>query len=214
MTSPTKLTLSSEERLLVNNSNWILTKRTIIEKAVLLLGELQGKIKPVILDYEKLLPQAIIHSEPKISKGESYRMLPYVLLDYPKYFDKENIFVVRTMFWWGNFFSITLHLSGQYKTAFAIALAKNVAALQLGNYYICVNDDQWQHHFEPDNYFTAAEKTSEELKSIILQRPFLKIARKFPLEQWDEMPIVLERSFIAMMELLTPSVSPEKNGKD
>ena len=102
MTSPTKLTLSSEEQLLVNNSNWILTKRTIIEKAVLLLSELQGKMKSVTLNYESLLPLAIISSEPKISKGESYRLLPYVLLDYPKYFDKENIFALRTMFWWGD----------------------------------------------------------------------------------------------------------------
>lgn len=202
MTSPTKLTLSSEEQLLVNNSNWILTKRIIIEKTVLLLGELYGKIKPTILNYEKLLPQAIITSEPKISKGESYRLLPYVLLDYPKYFDKENIFAIRTMFWWGNFFSITLHLSGDYKNKFAGALTKNIAVLRQDNYYICVNDDQWQHHFEPDNYFVAAEKNKEELKDIILQRPFIKIVRKFPLEQWNEMPVVLERSFAAMMELI------------
>ena len=202
MTSQTKLTLSSEEQLLVNNSNWILTKRTIIEKAVLLLSELQGKMKSVTLNYESLLPLAIISSEPKISKGESYRLLPYVLLDYPKYFDKENIFALRTMFWWGNFFSITLHLSGSYKAVFANALVKNITALQQDNYYICVNDDQWQHHFEPDNYFVAAEKNREKLKDIILQRPFIKIARKFPLERWNEMPIVLERSFAAMMELI------------
>ena len=202
MTSQTKLTLSSEEQLLVNNSNWILTKRTIIEKAVLLLSELQDKMKSVTLNYESLLPLAIISSEPKISKGESYRLLPYVLLDYPKYFDKENIFALRTMFWWGNFFSITLHLSGSYKAVFANALVKNITALQQGNYYICVNDDQWQHHFEPDNYFVAAEKNREKLKDIILQRPFIKIARKFPLERWNEMPIVLERSFAAMMELI------------
>ena len=202
MTSQTKLTLSSEEQLLVNNSNWILTKRTIIEKAVLLLSELQDKMKSVTLNYESLLPLAIISSEPKISKGESYRLLPYVLLDYPKYFDKENIFALRTMFWWGNFFSITLHLSGSYKAVFANALVKNITALQQDNYYICVNDDQWQHHFEPDNYFVAAEKNREKLKDIILQRPFIKIARKFPLERWNEMPIVLERSFAAMMELI------------
>ena len=55
---------------------------------------------------------AIVQSTPKIAKGENYLQLPYVLLDYPRCFDKENIFAIRTMFWWGNFFSITLHLSG------------------------------------------------------------------------------------------------------
>ena len=205
MIPPTKLTLSTEEQLLVNNSNWILTKRTIIEKVVLLLGELQSGMKPLITGHKKLLPSAIIASEPKISKGESYRLLPYVLLDYPRCFDKEDIFAVRTMFWWGNFFSITLHLSGIYKNEFVAAIVKNLDQLQQGEYYICINEDQWQHHFEPDNYFPAKEKTTEELKDILLQRPFTKIACKFSLTQWNEIPMILERSFSAMMELINPS---------
>ena len=32
----------------------------------------------------------------------------------PAVFSKENIFAIRTMFWWGNFFSISLHVSGKY----------------------------------------------------------------------------------------------------
>ena len=201
----TKIMLSPDELLLAQNSDWILTKRTIIEKAVQLLADLSGKIRPVIVNYEKRLPAAVIASEPRISKGESYLLLPYVLLDYPRCFDKENIFAIRTMFWLGNFFSITVHLSCGYKTEYAAVLIDHIDELQDGGYYICVNDGQWHHHFEPGNYFLAAGKNKGELEDMIQQRSFIKIARKFSLAQWNEMPAILDRSFSAMMELMTPS---------
>ena len=40
----------------------------------------------------------------KISRGENYRGLPYLILDYPAYFSQKDIFAFRTMFWWGHFF--------------------------------------------------------------------------------------------------------------
>jgi hypothetical protein len=58
----------------------------------------------------------------KISRGENYQLLPYIILDYPSYFSRNNIFAVRTMFWWGNFFSITLHLSGDHKINLLITI--------------------------------------------------------------------------------------------
>ena len=52
--------------------------------------------------------------EPKISKGEKYKGLPWVMLDYPRIFGKEDIMAIGTRFWWGHYFSVTLHLKGGY----------------------------------------------------------------------------------------------------
>ena len=51
---------------------------------------------------------------PKISKGEAYRGLPWLMLDYPRYFGKEGHLSIRVFFWWGNFIAIYLHSSGVY----------------------------------------------------------------------------------------------------
>ena len=128
---------------------------------------------------ENLFPLAVVQSMPKIAKGENYRQLPYVILDYPRCFDKENVFAIRTMFWWGNFFSCSLHLSGMYKILFAKALQKNIYLLQKNNFYICINKDEWQHHFEADNYFPVDILTEEKIKTIITQQHFIKVAVKF-----------------------------------
>lgn len=202
MTAQSKLILSDGEMQLVANTDWILTKRKIISKVQLLFGELSEIMQEIVLVGQEYLTADIVNSAPKIAKGENYQQLPYVLLDYPRCFDKENVFAIRTMFWWGNFFSCTLHLSGNYKTMFLQALEKNIAAMQQNNFYICVNTNEWEHHFESGNYIAANTLTGAEIKAILSQQHFIKVAAKFPLYQWNEMDVVLQKSFSDAVRLL------------
>jgi len=201
MNDISKLTLSDEEQQLVNNSNWILTKRVIIEKVYHLFGNLSGAIESAV-EKEGELPLPVKRSTAKISRGENYRQLPYVLLDHPRCFDTENIFAVRTMFWWGNFFSMTLHLSGDYKKMFEEKLCNNLDLLRTNDFYLCINGDQWQHNFDEDNYRAVKLLSDTEAGDHIRQATFIKLAIKFPLEKWNEMPVLLERSFFMILGLL------------
>jgi len=198
----TKITLSTDELQLVNNSEWILTKRQIIDKSVALFGQACESMRDIIRSEENSLPAVFILSEPKISKGENYRQLPYVILDYPRYFDASSIFAIRTMMWWGNFFSMTLHLAGEHKKDLEKKITANIEAIRSNAYFICISENQWQHHFEEDNYIPGSSKTREELQDILRRQPFIKIARRFTLSQWNEMPAILERSFSEMIQLV------------
>ena len=194
--------LSAEELLLVGKGDWILMKREIIEKVIALFSRLSVELDQVIDDRKNYLPEEVSSNGPKISKGENYRGLPYVVLDYPKCFDGAHIFAVRTLFWWGNFFSITLHLSGNFKERNTEALLKQIDVLRNGEWYICINEDPWQHHYESTNYVETSQLSSEELNGIIKQKKFIKIARKFPLDEWNEMDTLLKDSFSALLNLL------------
>src|SRR5260221_13450433 len=130
MKQETKITLSPKERELVCNTDWILTKHAIIDKVYQLFGE-QATFMQYYIEKEKAqLQKEISIIAPKISKGENYGKLPYVMLDYPRYFDKENTLAIRTMFWWGNFFSIHLQLSGKFKQNALADLQNNFEELQ------------------------------------------------------------------------------------
>ena len=96
--------LSVEELRLVTDPAWILTKNSIIRKVVEMFGELSGEWRGLVTAV----------TEPKISKGEQHKGLPWVMLDYPRLFGKEDVLAIRTMFWWGHCFSVTLHLKGKY----------------------------------------------------------------------------------------------------
>jgi hypothetical protein len=202
MVNDAKITLSPQELQLVCDTEWILTKRIIIEKVYHLFGELAVSFSGIVEKNRHHLPEAMLGTEPKISKGENYLQLPYVVLDYPRAYHKTNSMAIRTMFWWGNFFSITLHVSGQYKNELQQSLVQRLPLLQEQEWFICINNEQWKHHFESDNYISLNEKSEAEIESIVKQQPFIKVAAKFSLQQWNEMPLLLEEMFNTMIQLL------------
>lgn len=201
MNPASKLMLSDEEQQLVNNSGWILTKRIIIDKVNNLLGYLAENQKEVIEKEKDWLPTAVVQSTPKIAKGENYLQLPYVLLDNPRCFEGDNIFTLRTMFWWGNFFSITLHVSGTYKNMFQQKIMENLVSAKQ-DIFICIHENQWHHHFEADNYINAKLLSVNELTAIISTKQFVKLAVKFPLHEWNNVTALLDECFNEMIEML------------
>src|SRR5690606_27576835 len=148
----TKIRLSEQEMKMVEDADIILTKNRVIEKAGWLLADLQQVYYNILQDKDINLPGEIQNSSPKISRGENYEGLPYLILDYPKYFTRPDIFAIRTMFWWGNFFSITLHLSGIYKINFANQVKNAAGILKENEFHISTGENEWSHHFEKNNY--------------------------------------------------------------
>ena len=83
MSIGTKLHLSKLETELIRNKEWILTKHAIINKVYKLFGELNEIYKQISQQEETFLPEFYKNTRSKISKGENYEGLPYVMLDYP-----------------------------------------------------------------------------------------------------------------------------------
>lgn len=208
MTDGAKINLSNKELELVCNSDWIFTKHKIISKVYQLLGNASLHMQQAAKDAIDSLPAECFLHQPKIYKGENYRLLPYVMLDYPRYFFKEKAIAIRTLFWWGNFFSVALHVSGDFKTGMVAAVIKAFKWLQALDYWICVNDEQWEHHFEKDNYTALQNLSAEEFEKIISSKKFLKLAKKIPLQQWDAAEIFIEKSFDEMLMLVQSYQAP------
>lgn len=172
-----KIRLSPSEAALISNAEIILTKNSIIQKTVALLAQLQ----------ESLVNESLFHSSPgpKISKGENYLGLPYVVLDYPRISNGSDLLFIRSMFWWGNFFSSTLQVAGRYKEQNLSTLMSSFDALVLQDYYIGINEDPWQHHFEPSNYKKLSAVSKKEFAFLLEQQPHIKIAARWSLSSWD-----------------------------
>lgn len=188
-----KIRLSKKEQQLVQNADFILTKNQIIQKAKRLLEQLQEDFTEYLKTEDFNLPQAVRSSVPKISRGENYLGLPFLILDYPRCFSKESIpprdantFAIRTMFWWGNFFSITLHLSGTFKKSVEQTIIHFHSLLQKEKFFISVNDDEWEHHFEKNNFARIDTLSKISFVKTIKKNNFLKIAYNIPLKKWDE----------------------------
>ena len=197
----TKVLLSEEELSLVQNTHWLLTKNNIIEKAKGMFGSLATSLQNEIEQQKDKLPEAIHLFSPKVFKGEYYQGLPYVMLDYPRVFTRDDVFAIRTMFWWGSFFSVTLQLKGSYQQLFAPVLLDKRAKLSRRGFYVCVSTEEWRHDFEPGNY-ERIQLTGTNMEKA-MSGAFVKIAVQVPLSQWNDAAQLLRGHQKGIIELLT-----------
>ncbi|MFT4153742.1 hypothetical protein [Parafilimonas sp.] len=194
----TNVELSKNELELVVNSEFILTKNSIIKKVYDLFGALSESYKTTLAENKTWLPREIVDTSPKIYKGENYLQLPYVMMDYPRIFFKGDVFAIRSFFWWGNYFSVTLQLAGKYFEHFKNTIHHNLKQQFNSDLFAGVNDDMWQHHFETSNYKPLNEADIDEL----LEKPFIKIADKLSLNEWNKAPGFFEGAYGRLLALL------------
>jgi hypothetical protein len=179
MNKDAKIQLSTAEMELVQNAGVLLTKNTIIEKVYALLGDVAERV------------QSDIGPSPKISRGENYQGLPWVMLDYPRLFGKEDTFAVRVFFWWGNFFSITLHVKGSYLQEYKQKILEQLPLLEKNGFHICISNDEWRHEFTIDNYVPLQEIGYTMLQQMLNTASFCKLAVRISLGEWSRVKILL-----------------------
>ncbi len=198
--STAKIQLSKHELELVSNADLILTKNAIIKKLTLMLEELQKQQQQIIQRYN--FPGEVLSIPYKISRGENYKGLPWLVLDHPRWFLQENIFAIRTLFWWGNYFSTTLHLAGEHKKQHGEKIYSAKQILADAGFYICISDDPWQHHFETDYFKPISELSGDELLKQG-SKEFVKIAKKVPLNNIETALTELERDYEMIVGILS-----------
>ena len=148
------------------------------------------------------LPDPVINSSPKISKGEKYEGLPWVILDFPRVFGKEDTWAVRTFFWWGHFFSLTLQLKGRYYEQYRGSLMENLSLLRQHGFYLCIAADEWQHHFEESNYTSLHQLDERTIEQVLSRNDFCKLSAKIPLEQWEHANAKLAQLYQVLLQAM------------
>lgn len=179
-----KVRLTSEERSLLTQKDFFILKKAVMQKLMELLGLLNEELKKQNPEFHSILPEEVFSNAGKISKGENYRGFPWLVLDHPRIFKKEDVFAFRSLCWWGNEISFTLHLSGKYKTILS-SPEKRLHNLCGKGYFININDTPWEYHFEESNYRLLDDVLQSEFN--IHQHPFLKISKKISIDTAEEL---------------------------
>jgi hypothetical protein len=193
-----KMHLTEKELLILQDRGFLLTKATLLERINELLGQTREELKGCIESSNFPFPAGTDLIKGKISKGENYKNLPYMVLDYPTLFSKESIFAYRTMFWWGNFFSATLHLEGMALNYYRNSITHNFEKFLNKNIYIGVGETPWQYHYEEDNYIIL----NETHRDFITNCKFLKLSKKIELKKWNDVPEFSTNFFELVLSVL------------
>ena len=194
--------LSDQEFKIIQDKELLITKANAISKIEGILSETRNKLRKSLSESSLTFPEKTLFKTNKISRGENYLGLPYLVLDYPAIFSKEDIFAFRSMFWWGNFFSSTLHLEGKFLHHYRKKIIKNLELLKDQDVYIGIGDSPWHYHYGNDNYELLADSHYKHIEKCT----FLKISKKFELNECESFPEYAVNFFNQMVFILTNPV--------
>jgi hypothetical protein len=184
--------LSQAEIELAANSDILLAKYNLLKKISAQLATL-GKVSETELNV-KHSPSA------KVSRGENYKNLPFLMLDYPRIFEKENIFAFRTLFWWGKFVSCTLHLKGSYLVNFEKKLTPLILKLKNKKVKIAIDGDEWNHDLFTPDYMKLESLNIQTLN--LNKVSYVKVSCFLPIEKLDELEDFYDSSLNSLLKPL------------
>jgi hypothetical protein len=172
---------TTQELDLASDPTLLLIKYRMMEKVWDFLEDLQKEIRKQLKPFEKELPKELNLRQGKISKGENYKRLPFMMLDFPAFFTKEDILAFRTMFYWGHFISSTFHLQGKFAQKYGLLLAEFFRKSE--DVYFCVNGSPWEYDYKSNNYVLITTLSPGEVEEHVAATNFIKISVKFSIEE-------------------------------
>lgn len=180
--------LNKEELQLISDGDFLLRKREVSKKINKLLSECEAQLQPVVHQHLSFYPNEVLAKSGKISRGENYKGLPYLVLDFPRYSNDKKIFIYRTMFWWGHYF---LCLLVTQNCGYNLNLSKHAGK----EFHINHGETPWNYDVS-DPCWKAFEETGGA------QLPFISIGKKVDFNQIDELPELTTTTFKTIMSFL------------
>lgn len=182
MTAPD---LSPDEMAVLHNRTFMPLKAAVCRKVEALLSDTY----PLLADIPtgEILGKLLPATTPKISKGENYHSYAYRLLDYPRMFSGDDMFLFRVMMLWGHHVSIHLIMSGAYQQELAQRLWDGRHHLA-GSWYVALTDTPWEWTPTQTDQQLLQELTQQEMHQHLTTSSFVKLSQFFPLDQLPQLP--------------------------
>ena len=169
---------------------------------MVLFGDLSESYRQNLELYRNSLPEEAFQLSPKISKGEQHLGLPYIMLDYPRIFTKDDVLAIRTFFWWGNYFSLTLHLKGKFLDQLYDGIRNNMDALAENQFYVSISDNEWAHEIHANTYMPLNKEGIDSIKRSKSENGFVKLVCKWPLENANAVHELLEEQYANLLKII------------
>ncbi|MCF8254088.1 MAG: hypothetical protein K9H61_09375 [Bacteroidia bacterium] len=151
--------LNNDEFNFIQDTHYPILKRNAIEK-----------IKAQLFLLGEEMNQKFDQKGFKISLGENYLEMPYVVLDYPKISGNDFPFLFRTFFWWGHPISYQILVQTEpYKKLIEAWLTQKEEGV-----FVWVGENLWDNNWQ-GNGFVGLNQLNEVQKEMVLNRNWFKL---------------------------------------
>ncbi len=196
-----RLEFTDQESIFLKDVDFLLTKGNIIQRLVANFSHI-GNILEENINFNSIPSLSTKKFSSKVSRGENYKGLPYVVLDHPAFFSKNEIFALRTIFWWGNNFSTHFLLKGKCLENCKVSLTKSHTILSTANTLIDLSGDLWNHDTKSAGYQKIKEISSHNFAKIINDHSSVKISWELPLDNWSDLEVFIRNKVSMIFDAL------------
>ncbi len=171
---------SSHEIELLNHVEIFLHKPRIMKKAEQYLNALGNEMIRDLTQSKISFPPGTKREKIQLTRGENHKGFPYLSLDIPQMFTKEEMFTYRTLFWWGHYLGFSLILKGKNLPRYIDNLLREKNNSQLESVYLATTPTPWEWSLTDDNFKKICTTSGDELQKIIKSIEYIKLVRFYP----------------------------------
>ncbi len=170
---------SAEEFDALADTRFFALKGTATTRIRSSFAALREALRPEVAGDGWLCAGAVDVTAGQLTGGEDYRGLPYVVLDFPRHFSREEFLAMRTLFWWGHYVVYALILKGPWLSQVRDRLATALPALEAAGVEATLAADPWD--WRRGGGWTRPLRDDADTRAWLGAAPFLKLMRFLPL---------------------------------
>lgn len=174
-------------------------KRSATQKLFTCFEELHHSLKDTGDALQFPFPPEVSAISPKISQGEHLHGYPWVLLDYPRYFNGETYFAYRCMCWFGHYFSTHFLLGGKYVS---LAAGQFSALQELKGAGLTIGSSPWEHKVDEPHVVPINHVSSDAFATQADTHGFIKISWKIPLPDLEGFTTCARENYASVLRML------------
>ncbi|MCF8720944.1 hypothetical protein [Nitrospina gracilis] len=171
---------SDVELRLIRERELFLHKHSIIKKAEARLEELKEVMIAELAKDPGPVPLGTDLKRGKITKGENNKGFPFVSLDIPQFFTKEEYFTYRVLFWWGHYLGYSLVLKGPALPQYLDCLLARRGDARFADIWLARHDSPWEWEHADNHFSPVQEPTDNDVRQLVNGIQYIKVIRMIP----------------------------------
>jgi hypothetical protein len=168
---------TADELRLVADEQFFRDKARIMKKVRGTLDALYTGLKEELRGIGLLVPQGFNPEAHQFVKGEHLEDFPYQYLDYFKYFEGDNKFTFRSLFWWGHHYAFALILEGEGLSQYKKNLVNHYDKIADKQISLCLGGTPWEWKRGEGYTMELSWDRKVDLVALLSNRSFLKLSR-------------------------------------
>ena len=180
MTTDNTPTWSDHEMQMINTVEVFLHKPAIMKKIELLLNDLNQTLISELATDSRTFPEGIDMIKGQVVRGENHKGFPFVSLDMPQFFTKQDMFTFRTLFWWGHCLVFSLILKGDKLGYYLDNLIQHQHEPAWQQSHIAITPTPWEWSLSTENYIALPTADASHLEKQINEIQYIKLCRFYP----------------------------------